>query len=232
MSRDVAALAMDYRLSTKRARLARGTAGILNGLTRFSRTFLQRALFYAQKLNYPMTNSDELTQRKFPIGPFKAPENLGKPELESLIETIASAPAQYREIARGLSETDLRKTYREGAWNIQQLIHHVADIQLLHMLRMKKALTEPDYRELTLIDMDGWAQTPDARTAPLEDSFLMFEGIAKRFVYLLKSLTEEQLQISYYHPVRKTNLNQKQAIAMAAWHVRHHLEHIRIALKG
>ncbi len=179
-----------------------------------------------------MTNSDELTQRKFPIGPFKAPENLSTRELESLIDIIASAPAKYREISQGLSEADLKKTYREGAWNVQQLIHHVADIQLLHLLRMKKALTEPDYKELTLINMDGWAQTPDARTAPVADSLLMFESITKRFVYLLKSLTDQQLEISYYHPVRKINLNQKQAIAMSAWHVRHHLEHIEIALKS
>jgi hypothetical protein len=30
--------------------------------------------------------------------------------------------------------------------------------------------------------------------------------------------------------VRKATFNQKQAIAMSAWHVRHHLEHIKIAL--
>lgn len=178
-----------------------------------------------------MTASDELTQRKFPIGPFKAPENFTKSDLDSLIETIASAPAKYREISRGLSESDLKKTYREGAWNVQQLINHVADMQLLHFFRMKEALTKPDYKEVTLVNIDGWSQTSDGLDSPVEDSLLMFEGIAKRFVHLLRSLNEKQLEISYYHPVRKTNLNQKQAIAMSAWHVRHHLEHIRIALR-
>lgn len=184
----------------------------------------------AVKLNLPMTNSDELTQRKFPIGPFQAPENLTKSDLDALIETIAAAPAKYREISRGLSESDLKKTYREGAWNVRQLINHVADMQLLHFFRMKEALTKSDYKEVTLVNIDGWSQTPDGLNSPVEDSLLMFEGIVKRFVHLLKSLEEKQLTISYYHPVRKTNLNQKQAIAMSAWHVRHHLEHIRIAL--
>lgn len=95
---------------------------------------------------------------------------------------------------------------------------------------MKEALTKSDYKEVTLVNIDGWSQTPDGLNSPVEDSLLMFEGIVKRFVHLLKSLEEKQLTISYYHPVRKTNLNQKQAIAMSAWHVRHHLEHIRIAL--
>jgi hypothetical protein len=82
------------------------------------------------------------------------------------------------------------------------------------------------------VDVEGWARTTDGLTSPVEDSLDMFEGIGKRFVLLMKSLDEQQKEISYYHPVRKTTLNQKQAIAMTAWHVRHHLEHIRIALAG
>jgi hypothetical protein len=46
----------------------------------------------------------------------------------------------------------------------------------------------------------------------------------------MRSLDPTQQEIAYYHPGRKITLNQKQAIAMTAWHVRHHLEHIKIAL--
>ena len=179
-----------------------------------------------------ISTTDQQTQLKFPIGPFKAPENATKQELEELIRTIESAPENYRALTKDLSDADLKKTYREGSWNIQQLVNHVADIQLLHFFRMKKALTEPDYKEITLIDMDAWAQTIDGRTASIEDSLFMFEGITKRFVHMIRSLNEKELEISYYHPVRKTTLNQKQAIAMSSWHVRHHLEHIKIALSN
>jgi uncharacterized damage-inducible protein DinB len=179
-----------------------------------------------------MTTTDQqLNQLKFPIGPFKAPENITNTELDELVRTIASAPAEYRTVVNSLSADDLRKTYRDGSWNIQQLINHVADMQLLHFFRMKKALTETDYKEITLVNIDGWAQTSDGLTSPVEDSLDMFEGIAKRFVHLINSLDEDQLDISYYHPVRKTMLSQKQAIAMSAWHVKHHMAHIRIALK-
>lgn len=51
---------------------------------------------------------------------------------------------------------------------MQQLVHHVADIQLLHFLRIKKASTEPDYTEVTLIDLDAWAGTADGRNEPVE----------------------------------------------------------------
>ena len=167
---------------------------------------------------------------KFPIGPFVAPANITDDDLQNLIKIIEEAPAKYRDIAAGLTDADLQKTYREGSWNVQQLFNHVADMQLLHFFRMKKALTESDYKEITLVNMDGWAATADGRLSSVEDSLDMFESIGKRFVLLIRALTPDQQEITYYHPVRKTMLNQKQAVAMSAWHVRHHYEHLRIAL--
>lgn len=172
----------------------------------------------------------QLNQLKFPIGPFAARENITASEVNELIDIIATAPEKYTRITSDLSEEDLKKTYREGSWNVQQLIHHVADMQLLHFFRMKKALTDPEYKEVTLVNIDGWAHTSDGLIAPVADSLDMFEAITRRFVLLMKSLTAEQQGIAYYHPVRKSWLNQKNAIAMTAWHVQHHLEHLRIAL--
>ena len=172
-----------------------------------------------------------MQDRKFPIGPFVVQESYTEGELKQLIKTIETAPAHYRSLVRNLSESDLEKTYREGSWTIRQLVHHVADIHLLHFFRMKKALTEADYKEVTLINMDGWAKTPDAATAPISDSLEMFDFIGKRYVYLANNLTEEQFSLSYFHPLRQFWIDQKQALAMSAWHVSHHLAHIKLALE-
>jgi hypothetical protein len=177
-----------------------------------------------------MTTQDELQLLKFPIGPFEAPQEMNSTELNALISTVENTVARYRGVTEKLSEKDLLKTYREGAWNVQQLVNHVADMQMLHFFRMKKALTEPDYKEITLVDIPAWAHTHDGLHSPVGDSLDMMESITRRFVRLMRSLDNNQQQIAYYHPVRKIMLNQKQAIAMTAWHVRHHLEHIRIAL--
>jgi uncharacterized damage-inducible protein DinB len=177
-----------------------------------------------------MIAPDQLERLKFPIGTFQPAENTSRTELDDLINTLAATPAKYRAIVKNLSNADLKKTYREGAWNIQQLVNHVADMQMLHFFRMKKALTEPDYKEITLVDIPGWASTHDGLTSPVVDSLDMLESITKRYIHLIQSLNETQQEISYYHPVRKIMLNQKQAIAMTAWHVKHHLEHIKIAL--
>lgn len=172
----------------------------------------------------------ELTQLKFPIGPFAARENISDSELDELIDTIAAAPEKYAKAALGLTQEELQKRYREGSWTVQQLVQHVADMQLLHYFRMKKALTDPEYKEVTLVNIEGWANTSDGHDSPVEDSLAMLDAITKRFVQLMRSLNAEQKEIAYYHPVRKSWLSQKNAIAMTAWHVKHHLEHIRIAL--
>lgn len=171
-----------------------------------------------------------MDDRKYPIGPLAPQDTYSPDELAGLIGIIESSPARYRQLVASLSPTDLAKTYREGSWTVQQLIHHVADIQFVHFMRMKKALTEPDYDVITLIDMNAWAATPDAVHAPIDDSLLLLDGVTRRYMYLAKSLTEAQLAISYTHPLRQRTFTQAQALAMSAWHVQHHLAHIKLAL--
>lgn len=170
-----------------------------------------------------------MTDRQYPIGRFNLKDDYSTEEFTALIDVIRAAPAQYRALVENLSDEDLAKIYREGSWNIRQLVHHVSDIGLLHYYRMKKAITEPG-SDMALINMDAWAQTTDSLQMPVGDSVLLFEGITSKYVFLITTLTEEQLSISYYHPVRKLWLTQKQAVAMSAWHVEHHLAHIRLAL--
>lgn len=167
---------------------------------------------------------------KYPIGLFTLQEDYTKEEIADLIHVIATIPAEYKARVENLSDEDLTKTYREGSWNIRQLIHHVADLQFLHYLRIKKAVTEPDYKEPTLIDMNAWAGTIDSLNAPVADSLMILEGVHHRYAFFAKSLTEEQLNVSYYHAVRKIWFTQKQALAISVWHVKHHLAHIDIAL--
>ncbi|QIP17092.1 putative metal-dependent hydrolase [Spirosoma aureum] len=171
-----------------------------------------------------------MDNRKYPIGPFVIQETYSPGELAQIIHRIETIPAEYRRLVENLSPDDLAKTYREGSWTVRQLVHHVADIQLLHYLRMKKALTEPDYSEATMIDMNAWAGTADATTAPVDDSLLLFEGAHRRYAYLARSLDEKALAIRYNHPVRKIQFTQAQALAISVWHAEHHLAHIKLAL--
>ncbi|SDE33952.1 DinB superfamily protein [Dyadobacter soli] len=171
-----------------------------------------------------------MTDRRFPIGPIALKETYSDEEVREFIQIIAEIPAEYRKRVEHLSDEDLAKTYREGSWTIRQLIHHVADLQFVHYLRMKKAITEPDYKEVTMIDMNAWAFTSDSLHMPIDVSLSIFEGTHARYAYLAGSLNEEQFARKYYHHLRGFWLDQRQALAMSVWHVKHHLGHIDLAL--
>ncbi len=171
-----------------------------------------------------------MIDRQYPIGRVLLQADYTTDEMNEMIEKIVATSVKYRGCVENLSEEALAKTYREGSWDIRQIVHHVADIALLHFFRMKKEITEPG-SEMAVIHMDEWAKTVDAQQYPVDDSLLMLASISNRYASLIRSLTEDQLQQSYFHPVRQIRITQKQAVAMSAWHLEHHLAHIKLALQ-
>ncbi|QHT68610.1 putative metal-dependent hydrolase [Rhodocytophaga rosea] len=166
---------------------------------------------------------------QYPIGRFSAQTNYTAKEIQALITTMERSPERYHTLLLPLTEQELAKTYRSGSWTVRQLLHHVADVHMLNFLRIKKTLTEENYIATT-IEMNAWALTSDSLTAPVDYSLLMLEGINKRFVYVVKSMSEEDFSKSYYHPVRQMQFDLRQAVHMAVWHLEHHQAHIELAL--
>src|SRR5699024_10065316 len=109
-------------------------------------------------------------------------------------------------------------TYRDGSWNVRQLVHHIADSQLNMYQRLKLALTD-DNPEVPAFDQDAWAVQPDTEL-PIESSIKMLEGINERIVALGHRLTEEQLDRSF--TLQKTGeIFVTTKIAKLAWHEEH-----------
>ena len=60
---------------------------------------------------------------------------------------------------------------------------------------------------------------------PVEASLAIVDGLHQRWTVLLKSLDEGQLQRTFMHPERG-QMTLDLALAMYAWHCRHHTAHI------
>ena len=85
----------------------------------------------------------DLDQLRFPIGPWAEKPAYTPDVMASLIDRIASLPADYISLAANLSDTDLTRQYREGSFTVRQLVHHVADMHILHLARLKNAMLRP-----------------------------------------------------------------------------------------
>jgi hypothetical protein len=167
----------------------------------------------------------ELEKLRYPIGRFAIPDVIDKSLLNDWIKTIADFPARLKSEVGDLTDNMLEKRYRPDGWTIRQVVHHCADSHMNSFVRFKLALTEED-PIIKLYEEKLWAELPDAKKIPIESSVILLEGLHERWVILLKSLTAEQLERGFIHPVTKRLISLKINIGLYAWHCNHHLMHI------
>ena len=161
---------------------------------------------------------------RYPIGPFDSNRVITPGERVRLIDQIAEAPARLRAAVNGLNEEQLATPYRPEGWTVRQVVHHVPDSHINSYMRFKLAVTE-EQPQIRTYHEERWAELPDARNGPLEISLNLLDCLHQRWVLFLRSLTEEDFKKSFKHPEWGL-VNLDKAVAMYAWHGRHHVAHI------
>jgi uncharacterized damage-inducible protein DinB len=171
-----------------------------------------------------MTEARVSEDLRYPIGKFVPPLEIAVRQRYTWISEIEILPAKLRKSIAKLDDEQLATPYREGGWTIRQVVHHLPDSHLNSYGRFRLALTEDSptikpYRE------DAWANLPDAKSAPVELSLNLLDALHGRWVILLRSMDEDQFRRVFEHPeVGQMSLGC--ALALYAWHGRHHLAHI------
>jgi hypothetical protein len=161
---------------------------------------------------------------RYPIGKFTWSGQNTAEQRAALIKDIAEVPQKMRSAVAGLNDAQLDTPYREGGWTIRQVVHHVPDSHMNSYIRFKFALTEHE-PTVKAYDESVWANLIDAKTAPIEPSLSLLDGLHHRWVLLLQSLTEADVKRRFHHPELGT-VNIDQYIALYGWHGRHHVAHI------
>ena len=100
---------------------------------------------------------------KYPIGTLEVPEKVTLDNIQEWLKEIETYSTRLRETVDSLNEEELSKTYRDGAWTVRQLVHHIADSQLNMYQRLKLALTDEN-PTVPAFDEEKWAILPDTRS--------------------------------------------------------------------
>jgi hypothetical protein len=103
------------------------------------------------------------------------------------------------------------------------VVHHVVDSHANGYTRFKLALTE-DWPTIKPFDQAAWAELADSKL-PIDVSLALVTALHTRWVALLESLSAEDFQKGYMHPV-DGRINLAKALAIYEWHSRHHTAHI------
>lgn len=143
--------------------------------------------------------------------------------LESLVITEVKTSRHFN-----LSESDLSKTYGEGKWSVRQLLHHLADTELIFHTRLKKLIAEPK-QVIWPSNQDDWDSTFAYADEPL--------GVKKQAYEIVRKLNYELVD-KYYDRFKQKEFVHSEAglrtleeeFKRIALHNEKHLQHIETAL--
>ena len=153
------------------------------------------------------------------------PDRIDTTILNGWISDLENLPSQLKNAVAKLNEAALQKPYRSGGWTKKQVINHIADSHCNGFMRTKLALTE-DKPIIKPYTQNLWAELEDGKNSPVEVSLSIIEGVHHRWVLLVKSLSESELNRTFIHPEYNLEYSIKASAGNYAWHGKHHLMHI------
>ncbi len=162
---------------------------------------------------------------QYPIGKFQAPESISKVHIQKWIDIIENFPKRLNNLTGNLTSKQLDTEYRPQGWTIRQVIHHLSDSHHNSYTRFKWALTENKPVIKTYYEAK-WAELIDSKHAPIQLSINNLTALHAKWVYLLKNLTESDLQRVFIHPDGNEEVSLVLNIGIYAWHSDHHFAHI------
>ena len=165
-----------------------------------------------------------MSDPRYPIGRFQDPPTYDRAVRAAFLDEIEEAPARLRQAAYGLTPAQLDTPYRDDGWTVRQVVHHVADSHMNSFLRFKLALTEAE-PTIKPYDEKAWAALPDSASADPELSLDLLALLHRRWLILLRSMTEEAFARTFRHPERGL-MTLDRNVALYAWHGRHHTAHV------
>lgn len=177
--------------------------------------------------NNKMQNVEDL---KYPIGKINFPNSITKNHITDWIQTLEDFPNQIEIEIQGLQKGELSYTYRPSGWNIKQLVNHCTDSHINSVTRFKLALTEENpiikpYEEA------NWAALSDTIHYDINESLDLLKSIHKRWVFLLKNMTNDDFKRTFVHPDGNEIITLERNLCIYDWHCKHHLQHIVNAKK-
>jgi hypothetical protein len=161
---------------------------------------------------------------KYPIGKY-ALQPFSEKQLQEWLTDIKNLPQHLENVVLNLDAAQLDTPYREGGWMVKQVIHHVADSHINAYTRFKLALTETN-PTIRPYDEVAWAELKDSLELPINISLTLIHALHSRWHYVLKGLTQDELNRTVFHPEHKKEFTLWDLLGMYAWHGRHHVAHI------
>lgn len=162
----------------------------------------------------------------YPIGKYE-PKPFSHLQKEQWLLDIKFLPEELELALNNLDAFQLDTPYREGGWQIKQLVHHIADSHMNAYIRFKLGLTE-SIPTIKPYDEKEWAKLADIDIVPVNTSLTLLHALHQRWYAAIKDLKEEQFERTVIHPENGKQMSLWFLLGLYAWHGKHHVAHILI----
>ena len=146
-------------------------------------------------------------------------------ELKKHIEAAEKSPKEIAAAVSGLAPAVLRYKPAPGKWSIQEILGHLADVEIIYAHRLRQMLADKE-PVIAPIDQDAWARSLGYLETPAPELVALYGLNRHHNVRLLKRLKPEDLARTAFHPEIQRNVTVADLVGRMSTHGANHLEQI------
>ena len=146
-------------------------------------------------------------------------------ELKKHIEAAEKSPKEIAAAVSGLAPAVLRYKPAPGKWSIQEILGHLADVEIIYAHRLRQMLADKE-PVIAPIDQDAWARNLGYLETPAPELVALYGLNRHHNVRLLKRLKPEDLERTAFHPEIQRNVTVADLVGRMSTHGANHLEQI------
>ncbi len=147
------------------------------------------------------------------------------------LEVQSQLVGKIEDLLEGLSDSALREREAPGKWSILEVVHHLADTEVVYRYRMRMSVAQPGSR-IPDYDQDRWATGLMYNRGSLETALRGLNALRSANLEWLRGLSDEELDRAGIHAERGPE-SVRQIIELLAAHDlvhRNQIERIKAAV--
>ncbi len=137
------------------------------------------------------------------------------------IAALAETPERIRALVGRMSDEQFARSYASGKWTTAQLLDHLAEAEMIFGVRVRMALTIPNY-VVQPFDQDKMMAREPRHGG--RDGFDAYYTLRRWNLPLFRGMTPADREIRFTHP-EWGEMKVGELLALLAGHELHHLPH-------
>jgi hypothetical protein len=146
-------------------------------------------------------------------------------ELKKHLDAAEKSPKQIAAAVAGLPEKTLRYKPSPEKWCIQEVVGHLADIEIVYAHRFRQMLADSS-PVIAPMDQDAWTLNLGYMETPLPEMVAAYGLNRHSTLQLLRRMKPGDLERSAYHPELKRAVTVAEYVEKMSGHGENHLGQI------